>query len=103
MESIDNLRLSLEYWLDCTFNSTKILNCDIVDSLNKPKIVRSCIFPLSNIHFELSLDYVPAPIVAEDHQNIAYFIYQSSIVTLNKIEQEEPQTGDKQILFYRGF
>jgi len=31
---------------------------------------------------------VPAPIVAEDLQNITYFINQSSIITLNKIEQE---------------
>jgi len=35
------------------------LNHDILDWLNKPKIVRSCIFPLANLYFEQSVDYVP--------------------------------------------
>jgi len=49
------------------------------------------------------IDFVPAPTVTEDHQNIAYFINQSSIYTQNKIAQEEPQIVDKQMLFYPGF
>ena len=35
------------------------LNHDILDWLNKPKIVRSCIFPIANLYFALGLDYVP--------------------------------------------
>jgi len=44
------------------------------------------------IHFASFFNVVPARAVAEDHQNIAYYINQSSIYTPNKIEQEEPQT-----------
>ena len=35
------------------------LNHDILDWLNKPKIVRSCIYPIANLYFELSVDSVP--------------------------------------------
>ena len=35
------------------------LNHDILDLLNEPKIVRSCIFPLINLQFVESVDYVP--------------------------------------------
>jgi len=44
-------------------------------------------FALSNPHSVSVLDFVPAPTIAEDHQNIAYYINQSSIYTLNKTEQ----------------
>ena len=33
------------------------INQDILDWLNKPKIVRSYIFPIANLYFELSVDY----------------------------------------------
>jgi hypothetical protein len=42
-----------------SFKSIKKLNHDILDSVDKPKIVRSCIFPLANLYFEQSVDYVP--------------------------------------------
>jgi len=45
--------------VDCAFKPTKKLSHDILDLLNKPKIVRSCIFPLANLYFEQSGDYVP--------------------------------------------
>jgi hypothetical protein len=64
------------------------LNHDILGLPNKSKILGQCRFPPTNPQKEPSVDCVPAPIVAEDHQNIAYFINQSSIFTLNKIEQE---------------
>jgi len=35
------------------------LSHTILDWLNKPKSVRSCVFPLANLHFEQSVDYVP--------------------------------------------
>ena len=41
------------------FQIHKMLNHDILDLLNKPKIVRSCIFLLANLYFELSVDFVP--------------------------------------------
>ena len=45
------------------------------------------------------LDYVPASTATGYHQNIAYYINQSSIYTLSKIEQEAPQNVDKLMLF----
>jgi len=41
------------------FQINQKLNHDILDLLNEPKIVRSCIFPIANLYFELSVDYVP--------------------------------------------
>ena len=35
------------------------LNHDILGLLNEPKLVRSCIFPLANLYFEQSVDFVP--------------------------------------------
>jgi hypothetical protein len=45
---------------------------------------------------------VPPPTVLEDHQNIAFYVNQSPIYTPFKIEQEEWQTMDKQMLIYPG-
>jgi len=59
---------------------------------------------MTNLYFfcgSFCLHIVPAPTVTGDKQNIAYYINQSSIYTLNKIEQEEPQTVDKQTFFSR--
>ena len=49
MELIDNLRLSFLYWIDCNFKSTKKLNHDILDSVDKPKNLSNCMFPLANL------------------------------------------------------
>ena len=38
------------------FHIHQKLNHDFLDLLNKPKIVRSCIFPLANLYFEVSVD-----------------------------------------------
>ena len=46
------------------FQINKTLNHDILDLLNKPKIVRSCIFPIANLYFELSVDCVLPSIVS---------------------------------------
>ena len=35
------------------------MNHDISGSLNKPKTPGHCGFPLANLYFELSMDYVP--------------------------------------------
>jgi hypothetical protein len=35
----------------------KELGHDIIDSLNEPKFVRSCIFHLANLYFEQSVDF----------------------------------------------
>jgi len=40
------------------------MNHDILDLLNKPAIPENCMFPLSNLYFELSVDYVPKTIIA---------------------------------------
>jgi len=32
---------------------------DILDLLNKPATLENCMFPLANLYFELSADYVP--------------------------------------------
>jgi hypothetical protein len=46
----------------------------------------------------------PIPTIIICHQNIAYYINQFSIYTLNKIEQEEEtQTLYKKMLFKPGF
>jgi hypothetical protein len=68
MKLIDNMRLSFRNWIDCTFKSTKILHHDGLDLLNKPKIVRSCIFPIANPYFELSVDYVPDENIGKDFE-----------------------------------
>ncbi len=41
------------------FKSTKKLYSEILGFLNKPKTPGHCGFPLANLHFELSMDYVP--------------------------------------------
>ena len=43
----------------CTFKSTKKLNHDILDSLDKPIVPRHCMFPLANLHSTESLYCVP--------------------------------------------
>ena len=48
------------------FQIHKILNHDILDWLKKPKIVRSCIFPIANLYFELIVDCVPKVIIPEN-------------------------------------
>jgi len=45
--------------LDCAFKSTKKLDRDNLDLLDKPKTPGHCGFPLANLYFELSMDYVP--------------------------------------------
>ena len=45
--------------VDCTFKSTKKVDCDIEGLLDKPKIPRNCIFPLANPHSGESVDFVP--------------------------------------------
>ena len=55
MELIDNLRLSFPYWIDCNLKSTKKLIYDIRDSVDKPKNLSNCMFPLANLHEEKSL------------------------------------------------
>jgi hypothetical protein len=48
MELIDNLRLSFLYWIDCNFNPTKKLGCDILGWLIKPKTLgHYCAWPFS--------------------------------------------------------
>ena len=45
---------------------------------------------MTNTYFfepQFILDYVLALTVIEDHQNIAYYIHQSSIYTLLKVEK----------------
>ena len=59
MELNDYPRQSFRYWMDCTFKSTKKWNRDILGLLNKPITPRKCVFPQANLHFKLSVDYVP--------------------------------------------
>jgi hypothetical protein len=56
--------------------------------MNKSKTPSSCGFPLANLYFDQSVDFVPPPTVLEDHQTIAYCINQSSIFAPPKIEQQ---------------
>ena len=72
--------------VDYFFKSTKKMDRDNLDLLDKSKIPGHCGFPLANLHSAESLHFVPAPTVTEDHQNIAYYISQSSIFTLYKTE-----------------
>jgi hypothetical protein len=48
----------------------------------KPKIIRSCIFPLSNLHFELSADYVRLRAFIESFEliEIIMYLFRQSIV-----------------------
>ena len=55
----DNLRLSFRYWIDCNFKSTKKLNHDILDSVDKSKNFSNCMFPLANLQSAESLYCVP--------------------------------------------
>ena len=59
MELIDNLRLSFLYWIDCTFKSTKKLNHDIRDSVDKPIVPGHCMFTRANPHNAPIVDCVP--------------------------------------------
>ena len=60
MELIDNLRLPFLYWIDGTFKSTtKSLSADISDSVDKPKNLSNCMFPLVNLQSAESLYCVP--------------------------------------------
>ena len=54
------------FFADCTFKSTKNLNHDILDLLDKPTIPGNCMFHQSNPHTEVILDYVPGVIIPEN-------------------------------------
>ena len=77
MELIDNLRLSFRYWIDCNFNSSKKLNHDILDSVDKPIVLGHCMFPRTNPHAGESVYCVPASNLSNPLKIVAYFIWQS--------------------------
>jgi hypothetical protein len=58
LSNIRSARL-LSQCMDCAFKSTKKLNRDILDSLNKSTIPCGCRFPLTNPHSVESLHFVP--------------------------------------------
>jgi len=47
--------------VDCSFKSTKNLNHDILDSVDKPIVPGHCILALANPHNAPIVDCVPAP------------------------------------------
>jgi len=51
-------------------------------------MVGGCMFPIANPHKGSIIHIVPAPTIAEDHQNIVHYFNQFSIYALNNIEQE---------------